>query len=241
MAPLTQAMHDRFPAAIEEEVELLDIAFASYTLEWHAWVPDWRDYYLALDQREHYAYLKTILQALTFLRGPRHWVLKSPQHLEQLGPLVDTFPDATVAFTHRDPVAVIQSAITMLAYADRLRRYSIEPEALADYWIDRVESLLRACVRDRELVPAGRSIDVLFHEFMADDIGTVERFYGCAGVEMTNAARRQLDAYMAANLREARTGGVRPRSRLRAHAGRRAKTVRLLLRALPRAGRSMRV
>jgi Sulfotransferase family len=201
MAPLTQAMHDRFPAAIEEEVELLDIDFASYTLEWHARVPEWRDFYLTLDQREHYAYMKTVLQALTFLRGPRQWVLKSPQHLEQLGPLMDTFPDATVAFTHRDPVAVIQSAITMLAYADRLRRDAVEPAPLAEYWIDRVEMLLRACVRDRDLVPADRSIDVMFHEFMADDIGTVERFYERAGVEMTTTARHQLDAYMAANPR----------------------------------------
>ena len=70
----------------------------------------------------HYAYLKTVLQALTFLRGPRTWVLKSPQHAEQLPALTATFPDATIAFTHRDPVAVIQSAITMMAYADRLRR-----------------------------------------------------------------------------------------------------------------------
>lgn len=201
MAPLTQAMHDRFPAAIEEEVELLDIDFASYTLEWHARVPDWRDFYLALDQHRHYAYMKTVLQALTFLRGPRQWVLKSPQHLEQLGPLMATFPDATIAFTHRDPVAVIQSAITMLAYADRLRRHAIEPAPLADYWVDRVEMLLRACIRDRDLVPADRSIDVVFHEFMADDIGTVERFYQCAGVEMTTKARHQLDAYMTANPR----------------------------------------
>jgi hypothetical protein len=201
MAPLTQAMHDRFPAAIEEEVELLDIDFASYTLEWHARVPDWRDFYLALDQRRHYAYLKTVLQALTFLRGPRQWVLKSPQHLEQLGPLMATFPDATVAFTHRDPVAVIQSAITMLAYADRLRRHAVEPAPLADYWVDRVERLLRACVRDRDIVPADRSIDVVFHEFMADDVGTVERFYECAGVEMTGEARRELDAYMVENPR----------------------------------------
>ena len=54
-----------------------------------------------------------------YLRGPRRWVLKSPQHLEQLGPLLATFPDATIAFTLRDPVAVLQSAITMLAYGDR--------------------------------------------------------------------------------------------------------------------------
>ncbi|MBV9639927.1 MAG: sulfotransferase, partial [Mycobacteriaceae bacterium] len=38
-APYTGAMHDRHPSAIEEEVELLDIDFAGYVLEWHARVP----------------------------------------------------------------------------------------------------------------------------------------------------------------------------------------------------------
>jgi hypothetical protein len=112
-----------------------------------------------------------------------------------------TFPDATVAFTHRDPVAVIQSAVTMLAYGDRLRRHAVEPRELADYWVDRIERLLRACVRDRDLVPAERSVDVLFHDFMGDDLGTVERFYGRAGVEMTSGARRRLQAYVDANPR----------------------------------------
>ena len=48
--PVVAAMHDRFPEAIEEEVELLDLDLAGYVLEWHARVPDWRDYYLGLDQ-----------------------------------------------------------------------------------------------------------------------------------------------------------------------------------------------
>jgi hypothetical protein len=201
MAPLTRLMHDRFPAAIEEEVELLDLDFASYVLEWHARVPDWRDHYLALDQDVHYAYLRTVLKALTFLRGPSAWVLKSPQHLEQLGPLTRTFPDAAVAFTHRDPVAVLQSAVTMLAYGDRLRRHAIEPEELADYWVDRIERLLRACVRDRELVPADRSLDVRFDEFMADDLGTVERFYVRAGVDLPGSVRQRFADYLATNPR----------------------------------------
>ena len=34
--PLVAAMHDQFPEAIEEEVELLDLDFASYILEWLA-------------------------------------------------------------------------------------------------------------------------------------------------------------------------------------------------------------
>lgn len=207
-APATAAMHDRFPEAIEEEVEILDLDFAAYVLEWHARVPGWRDFYLGLDQHRHYGYMKKVLQALTFLRGPRTWVLKSPQHCEQLGPLMATFPDATVAFTHRDPVAVIQSAITMMAYSDRLRRTSIDPQWLLDYWADRVERLLGACVRDRSLVPAQRSVDIAFHQLNGREIGILEDLYGRAGVELTAKVRNAFQGYLDDNPR-GKHGAVR--------------------------------
>jgi hypothetical protein len=207
-APATAAMHDRFPEAIEEEVEILDLDFAGYVLEWHARVPGWRDFYLGLDQTGHYGYMKKVLQALTFLRGPRTWVLKSPQHCEQLGPLMSTFPDATVAFTHRDPVAVIQSAVTMMAYSDRLRRRSIEPQWLLDYWADRVERLLRGCVRDRAMVPADRSVDIAFHHLNGRELELVEDLYARAGVELTSRVRRAFQNYLDSNPR-GKHGSVR--------------------------------
>ncbi|MCB1259560.1 MAG: sulfotransferase, partial [Acidimicrobiales bacterium] len=95
----------------------------------------------ALDQRPHYAFLRRELQVLSFLRGPTRWVLKTPQNLEQIPALLDAFPDATIACTLRDPVAVLQSAITMLAYGDRLRRFEVGADELATYWIDRIERL----------------------------------------------------------------------------------------------------
>ncbi|MGE2816388.1 sulfotransferase family protein [Mycobacterium heidelbergense] len=200
-APVVAAMHDRFPEAIEEEVELLDLDLAAYVLEWHARVPDWRDHYLALDQTRHYAYMKKVLQALTFLRGPRTWILKSPQHCEQLGPLMATFPDATVAFTHRDPVAVIQSAITMMAYSDRLRRTSIDPGWLVDYWSDRVHRLLSACVRDRDLVPADRSLDVSFHHLNGNEMPLLDELYRRGKVELTPKVRERFRRYLDGNPR----------------------------------------
>jgi Sulfotransferase family len=200
-APVVAAMHDRFPEAIEEEVELLDLDLAGYVLEWHARVPDWRDYYLSLDQTTHYAYLRKVLQALTFLRGPRTWILKSPQHCEQLGPLMATFPDATVAFTHRDPVAVIQSAITMMAYSDRLRRKSIDAGWLLEYWSDRVHRLLSACVRDRDLVPGERSIDISFHHLNGNEIPLLEQLYQRGGVELTPRVRERFHQYLDGNPR----------------------------------------
>jgi len=199
--PLVAAMHDQFPEAIEEEVELLDLDFASYILEWLARVPSWRDTYLALDQREHYAYMKKVLQALTFFRGPQTWVLKSPQHSEQLSALMATFPDATVAFTHRDPVAVIQSTVTMMAYADRMRRRSIDPDWLIEYWTDRIHVLLSAGVRDRDLVPAERSIDISFHQLGGNEMTILESLYARAGVELTPGVRKSFDRYLGSNPR----------------------------------------
>ena len=200
-APLVAAMHDRFPEAIEEEVELLDLDMAGYVLEWHARVPGWRDYYLELDQHRHYAYLRKVLQALTFLRGPRTWILKSPQHCEQLGPLLATFPDATVAFTHRDPVAVVQSAITMMAYSDRLRRNRIDPDWLPEYWSDRVHGLLSASVRDRGLIPDERSIDIGFHQLNGNEMSVLDELYRRGGVELTDKVRRRFQAYLDGNPR----------------------------------------
>lgn len=108
-----------------------------------------------------------------------------------------TFPDATVVFTHRDPVAVIQSTVTMQAYTQRMNRRHMALRALIDYWTDRIEHLLRACVRDRSLVAAGRSFDSSFHVFMADQMGSMEQVYARAGLELDAAARAQLEGYIA--------------------------------------------
>jgi hypothetical protein len=194
--PLLAAMHPMSPDHIHEELELMLPDFSSYNQEWIARAPRWRDYYLAHDQTPHYAYLKTVLQILQWRRPRERWVLKSPQHLEQLGPLLTTFPDATVVVTHRDPVSVVQSAATMLAYGARMNYRTPKPEWYLDYWTDRIRRLLEASVRDRALLPAGRTIDVLFHEFMADDLATVERIYEVAGLAMTDAARAQIAAYL---------------------------------------------
>ena len=138
---------------IEEEIELEDLDFASYMLEWLCRPPLAR----LLPRARPAPALRVHEEGAAgahVLRGPNRWVLKSPQHLEQMPALLDDFPDATFVITHRDPVSVIQSTITMLGYGDRMRRSQIELDGLAQYWVDRVEKLLGACVRDRDLLPA---------------------------------------------------------------------------------------
>ena len=198
MTPLIAAMHPMAPDHIHEELELMGPDFASYNFEWLSHSPRWRDYYFASDQRPHYEYMKTVLKLLQWQRRQRgddrqRWVLKCPQHIEQLPVLNAVFPDATVIFTHRDPVAVIQSTITMQAYSQRINRKHVTLALLLAYWSDRIERLLRRCVRDRELIPPARSYDSLFHVFMADEMGAMKKVYAAAHLELTPAAREQLE------------------------------------------------
>jgi hypothetical protein len=57
--------------------------------------------------------------------------------------------------------------------------------------------LLQACVSERAILPAAQSIDVPFHDFMADDLGMVEKIYSRANLAMTAVARTRLQSFIA--------------------------------------------
>ncbi len=199
-SPFIAAMHPMNPDHIHEELELMGPNFGSYNYEWLSYSPRWRDHYYSEDQTYQYEYMRDVLKLLTWQQRdtdmPTRWVLKCPQHLEQLTVLHKVFPDATIATTQRDPVAVIQSAITMLAYGQRLSRDKVMIGQLADYWTERVEHLLRACVNDLPKLPQDQCINVPFKELISDDVGTVEKIYKKAGLEMNDLAREELSGFV---------------------------------------------
>ena len=199
--PHVAAMHPMEPDHIHEEIELQLPDFASYNQEWVSRAPRWRDYHLSHDQTPHYRYMKSALQVLQWRRPRERWVLKSPQHLEQIGPLLSVFPDATFVVTHRDPVAVVQSTATMMAYSARMGYRHTMPEWYVEYWTDRIRRLLDSSVRDRHLLPADRTVDVYFDRYMADEMGTLQHIYDVAGLDFTAEARRQVAAHRDAHPR----------------------------------------
>ena len=199
--PLFKRMHEMTTDHVHEEIQLLAIDLSTMLFETMAWAPSVRDFYLAQDQTPHYEYMKTVLKVMTFLRGGTRWVLKSPQHLEQFGPLRTVFPDATYVVTHRDPVSVVVSMVTMIAYGARMSVEQVDPVKIGRGWADRLERMLQACVRDRHLLPADQSLDVFFHEFMADDMATVHTVYERAGQPLPESSLAAMAAYMEAHPR----------------------------------------
>ncbi|MGO9006189.1 MAG: sulfotransferase family protein, partial [Beijerinckiaceae bacterium] len=148
-----------------------------------------------------FRYEKKVLQVLTWLRGPNRWLLKAPHHMENLAPLKAVFPDATMVITHRDPIAVLRSLTTMLSYCDRTRRDPVDPPGLARLWIDRIESLLRNCINQRDAWGPEQSLDLMFHEYMADQENVMRRIYAMSGLELTPEVESALVSYLNENPR----------------------------------------
>lgn len=206
--PYFKRMHEMTVDHVHEEIQLLAIDASTMLFETMAVLPTWRDYYLAHDQTPSYRYLKRVLQVLQWQRGGERWVLKSPQHLEQFGPLLEVFPDATFVVTHRDPVSVIASNATMLAYTARLSSARPDPHRIGQYWSARIQQMLETGMQERDLLPADRSIDVRFDEFMADDIATVEQIYAVADQPFDPSVRAAMERFVVEHPRGLH-GGVR--------------------------------
>lgn len=205
--PHLALMHEMTTDHVHEEIQLLANDFSTMLFETLAEVPRWREYYRVHDQTPHYRYLATQLKAMQFLRGGRRWLLKSPQHLEQVPVLDRVFGDSIVVFTHRDPVPVALSMIAMITYSARMHRTSVPVERIAASWVDRLEGMLTALVRDRDTIGPQRSIDVRFDDFIADELGVAERVYALAGEPFTEQARTAITGYLGGH-RRGRLGNV---------------------------------
>lgn len=201
LMPHFALMHEMTTDHVHEEIQLLANDFSTMLMETLAHVPRWTEYYWNRDQTSSYRYLVTQLKALQFLRGGRRWVLKSPQHLGQLPVLNDVMPGVVVVFTHRDPVPVALSMIAMITYSERMHRDIVDVPTVAAAWVDRLERLLGACVRDRAVIPPERSVDIRFDDFMADEMGVAETVYRVAGESFGDEARSAVSDYLASHRR----------------------------------------
>jgi hypothetical protein len=207
MLPLFRAMHAMAVDLPHEELQLSALTFRSFFFEGAFRLPHYRRWYAAGDHREAYRYLRRVLQLLQSLRGGERWVLKSPQHLDQLDALAAAFPDLRIVRTHRDPARAVLSLATMITYTRRVCYRNLDPAAEARGWVERAEQLLRRSQQQAERLARERVLDVSFDALRADPVGTVERVLAFAELPLDTAARRAVDAYLARH-RPARSGRV---------------------------------
>lgn len=198
-APGLLALHQVAAEEPEEEIYLLGSGFASTVYEWVYILPSFGKWYAAAAHAGGYRHFRRVLQTLQWMRGGcRRWLLKAPQHMEQLGPLRSAFPDAVIVETIRDPLTAAASLANLCCYGQRLRTEHPDPFAAGEAAEAMIGRLVEAYVRDRPDADS-RFITVPFADLMAQPIAMAERVLDQAGVEMTDAARAAIADYAARN------------------------------------------
>jgi hypothetical protein len=144
------------------------------------------------------AALTRLLRELTFARGGRRLVLKSPPHTCRIPTLVEMFPDARFVHLIRDPYALYPSTLHLwrvLYGAHGLQRPSWE--GLPEYILDTFVHMYDRLEEGKRLVPAGRFHELRYEDLVRGPVGRLEALYRHLDLGDFEPARPHVEAYLA--------------------------------------------
>ena len=206
--PLFKRMHEMATEEPHEELTLCALGYRSFFFEGAFQVPNYRAWYANNDQQRGYEFLKQVLQLLQTETAPGNktinarWVLKSPQHVDQLETILRVFPDAKLILTHREPARAVLSMITMILYTSRQVYKPTRLRAEAQAWVDRLEQMLRRSCEQAARIPKAQKYDVHFDAFMNAPKETVLDILEFAGIPYDSASQAAVQNLLRANARD---------------------------------------
>ncbi len=203
MSPQMASVHPLGAHEVEEEVGLIQHAFSSQLFEVQAHLPSFAQYLMSHDQSYAYEYMVRLMKLISWWRKDdeaKPWVLKTPQHMQDLDALMGVFPDARLICTHRDPIKAVGSACSMTWNAIVRDTDTIDPHWIGREWLAKTDAMLRKTLQVREtMVPAQQQIDVLYHNISSDWRSEMERIYQFLGMPLTEEALSAMQAWLDRN------------------------------------------
>jgi len=192
----------------QECVGVMAYQFASILFTTTHRIPTYQKWVESLDQRPLYAQHKRWLQYLQWKAPADRWVLKSPAHLWMLDALLAVYPDARIVQTHRDPLRVVASLVSLSVVLRGMASDAIDPHEIALEWSPRLAEGLIASMRARDAaqLPPSQIFDIQFRDFLGDEIGTVQRIYEHFGMDFSSEAETRMRRYIAANPKDKHGG-----------------------------------
>lgn len=162
-------------------------------------VPTYAAKVASADMRPAYRIHKQILQILQWRTPGRRWLLKAPAHMNWLPTLFETYPDARVVQTHRDPLQIMGSTVSLISAILWMRTKEVDPEGVKlafgpAYYAPQLYEVMR--LRDEGVVPAAQFHDVRFQDLMAEPFATIAGIYDHFGWDYTDEAESRMRRYL---------------------------------------------
>ena len=202
MSPQIASVHPLGTREVEEEVGLIQHGISSQLFEVQARIPSFANYLMEHEQDDAYGYMLKLLKLISWQRQDdpaKPWVLKTPQHMQDLDALLRVFPGAKLIFSHRDPVKVVGSICSMTWNSMVRDTNRLDPHWIGQEWLDKVERMLKKVQSLRHnQIPAEQCLDVHYQTLSDDWQAVLAQIYDFIGMPL-EPALPEMSAWLASN------------------------------------------
>ena len=153
------------------------------------------------DMARAYQWHKRLLQVLQWRLPNERWVLKAPIHLFGLDCLVETYPDARIVFTHRNPFDAMVSGVSMAANWTRLTTGRADIPAIAQWYPALWAKGLKRALSIREKLRPDQVFDLFHGDLIREPVKTVAAGYEFFGIHFSRATGQRMQVWLRDNPR----------------------------------------
>lgn len=206
ISPELASIHPLDPESPDEEIIVLGQMFVSTMIEGMSFVPSFCDWLDSYDQSQGHEDLKVILKYLQWQDPARRgakWILKSPSHLPYTEIAARAFPKAVLVMTHRDPLDVVPSYVSMEAALYKLSA-TISDEEVGRFWFRRLVQWMRRFEAARARIGEHRFIDIDYRAVGREPLVQAGRVLEAMGIARDAQLDAVLGEFLEGNKREQR-------------------------------------
>ena len=139
-----------------------------------------------------------LLKAATLYMDGKPLTLKSPSNTSRIAALLELFPDARFVYIQRNPYDTLRSYAHLLRLMNGWHALQdIDFDELLERQAGIYRRMAEAYLEQRDLIPAGRLVEIRYEELEQDNIGQMERIYDSLSLDGYQAFAPQLADYVA--------------------------------------------
>ncbi|UCD98595.1 MAG: sulfotransferase [Chloroflexota bacterium] len=202
LLPGLDSIHYSRADSFEEDIIMLGLTLHSLVFFTLFPVYSYQEWYLKQEELSmKYREYRWLLQVFQDQESERRLTLKAPAHTGSLAAILEEVPQAKLIMTHRDPVACISSACSLLYTFHLGVADEIDIQRMAKLLLRSYETLGKRNIAFRE-----DNLDVIFDVYydnlVSDPIGTVQGIYSHLDLPWPEDHETVLKDYIARNKKD---------------------------------------
>lgn len=198
LSPELMACHAMEAREPDEELTLLEMTYECVVCSLKTHAPLHRAFVDVVPPERRYRYLHQLLQYLQWQDGGargRPWIMKCPLHTGVLRTVVETFPDATFVYTHRDLREAIPSMFSTMELIRMFFSDTVDLHEIGDYYTRFYAREVERHFAARRELGDSNIVDVYYEDICRRPESVVAEIYARARREFTPHAKEAIARY----------------------------------------------